>query len=86
MRYSQRYVCPREVVWLNGAPGSGKGTNMPFIMKSRGLSRTVTMSQLLDGSAEIKVGRDGAGRGGPGWGGARRGGAGLGGWVGGLGG
>jgi hypothetical protein len=22
----QRLVCPREVVWLNGAPGSGKGT------------------------------------------------------------
>lgn len=44
------------MVWLNGAPGSGKGTNMPFIMKSRGLSRAVTMSQLLDGSSAIKVG------------------------------
>ena len=52
-RLGERYISPREVVWLNGAPGSGKGTNMPFIMKSRGLSRSVGMSQLLD-SPEIK--------------------------------
>lgn len=108
----QRLMCPREVVWLNGAPGSGKGarrlvgapvdscswslpcmqpadgnmsqlarrlrchndcrpcqlppllcaptrlpagTNMPFIMKSRGLSRAIGMSQLLDTSPDIKV-------------------------------
>lgn len=121
----QRLVCPREVVWLNGAPGSGKGTvgagdawrcsgrqaapakslllavvpllnlrcrhedtagagsvhqrprpqptpasqpacaptpskqNMPFIMKSRGLSRAIGMSQLLDTSPDIKVGAGG---------------------------
>jgi hypothetical protein len=30
---------------------------MPFIMKSRGLSRAIGMSQLLDTSPEIKVGR-----------------------------
>ncbi|KAK2079296.1 hypothetical protein QBZ16_002987 [Prototheca wickerhamii] len=53
-RLRDSYVCPGEVVWLNGAPGSGKGTNMPFIMKSRGLSRSVGMSQLLDGTPEIK--------------------------------
>ncbi|EFN59083.1 hypothetical protein CHLNCDRAFT_137842 [Chlorella variabilis] len=53
-KYKERLVCPREVVWLNGAPGSGKGTNMPFIMKSRGLSRAIGMSQLLDTSPEIK--------------------------------
>ena len=52
-RLGDRFVSPREVVWLNGAPGSGKGTNMPFIMKSRGLSRSIGMSQLLD-SPEIK--------------------------------
>ena len=51
----QRLVCPREVVWLNGAPGSGKGSNLQFIMKSRGLSRAVGMSQLLDTSPDIKV-------------------------------
>lgn len=53
-KYKDRLLCPREVVWLNGAPGSGKGTNMPFIMKSRGLSRAIGMSQLLDTSNEIK--------------------------------
>lgn len=53
-RLGETLVCPREIVWLNGAPGSGKGTNMPFIMKSRGLSRTVGMSQLLDSSSEIR--------------------------------
>jgi adenylate kinase family enzyme len=53
-RLGETLVCPREIVWLNGAPGSGKGTNMPFIMKSRGLSRTVGMSQLLDSSTEIR--------------------------------
>lgn len=53
-KWRESYVCPREVVWLNGAPGSGKGTNMPFIMKSRGLSRSLGMSQLLDGTPEIK--------------------------------
>ncbi len=29
--------------------------NMPFIMKSRGLSRAIGMSQLLDTSKDIKV-------------------------------
>ena len=52
-KFGDKYVSPREIVWLNGAPGSGKGTNVPFIMKSRGLSRSVGMSQLLD-SPEIK--------------------------------
>ena len=52
-RFGPKYVSPREIVWLNGAPGSGKGTNVPFIMRSRGLSRSVGMSQLLD-SPEIK--------------------------------
>jgi len=52
-RFNNKYICPREVVWLNGAPGSGKGTNMPFIMKSRGLSRSIGMSELLS-SPEIK--------------------------------
>jgi adenylate kinase len=51
----QSYVCPREVVWLNGAPGAGKGTNVPFIMRSRGLSRALGMSQLLDSSPEIRT-------------------------------
>lgn len=51
----QTFVCPREVIWLNGAPGSGKGTNINWIMKSRGLSRAIGMSQLLDSSPEIRA-------------------------------
>lgn len=49
---------PDEVVWLNGAPGSGKGANTPFICESRGISRAITMSSLLDSSDEIKAIKD----------------------------
>lgn len=36
-----------------GAPGSGKGTNTVFILESRGLTRAVTMSSLLQSDARI---------------------------------
>jgi hypothetical protein len=39
----QPIQAPDEVVWLNGAPGSGKGANTPFICESRGISRAITM-------------------------------------------
>lgn len=39
----QPMQAPDEVVWLNGAPGSGKGANTPFICESRGISRAITM-------------------------------------------
>ena len=29
---------PKEIFWLNGAPGAGKGTNTEFIMQYRDLS------------------------------------------------
>ena len=29
---------PKEIFWLNGAPGAGKGTNTDFIMKYRDLT------------------------------------------------
>mmetsp|Transcript_14214 Transcript_14214/g.33636 ORF Transcript_14214/g.33636 Transcript_14214/m.33636 type:complete len:336 (-) Transcript_14214:176-1183(-) len=45
---------PREIVWLNGAPGSGKGANTDFILEIRGLKRAVTVSQLLDDHPESK--------------------------------
>ena len=49
IRAMQRVQSPAEIVWLNGAPGSGKGTNTPFILESRGLSRAVTMcAAVLD--------------------------------------
>ncbi len=39
---------PREFIWLGGAPGAGKGTNTPFIMKARDITATpVVVSGLL---------------------------------------
>ena len=39
---------PREVIWLNGAPGAGKGTQTKFIMEHRGLTtKPVVVSGLL---------------------------------------
>mmetsp|Transcript_35067 Transcript_35067/g.89715 ORF Transcript_35067/g.89715 Transcript_35067/m.89715 type:complete len:551 (-) Transcript_35067:374-2026(-) len=49
---------PREIVWLNGAPGAGKGVNTGFILDIRGLKRAVTMSELLDGYPEAKCLKD----------------------------
>lgn len=40
---------PREFIWLGGAPGAGKGTNTPFIMKARDITAPpVVVSSLLD--------------------------------------
>jgi len=40
---------PKEILWLGGAPGSGKGTNTPFIIRERGIaSDPIVMSTLLD--------------------------------------
>ncbi len=39
---------PNEIFWLNGAPGSGKGTNTRFIMKFRDLTaEPVVVSSML---------------------------------------
>ena len=39
---------PKEIMWLGGAPGAGKGTNTPLIMKLRGMTaEPVVMSSLL---------------------------------------
>eukprot|EP01135_Chromosphaera_perkinsii_P004424 Nk52_evm2s281 gene=Nk52_evmTU2s281 len=39
---------PKEIIWLNGAPGSGKGTNTPFIQKTLGIeSAPIVMSDLF---------------------------------------
>ena len=43
----KRMQAPRELVFLIGAPGSGKGTNTPYILRSRGLTRAVCVSSLL---------------------------------------
>lgn len=40
---------PKELILLGGAPGAGKGTNTPFIMKVRGLTcEPIVVSTLLD--------------------------------------
>lgn len=39
---------PKEIFWLNGAPGAGKGTNTRFIMRLRDLTEApITVSELL---------------------------------------
>ena len=43
----QSILTPRELIFLNGPPGSGKGANMPFIKRIRGLSQSVVVSGLL---------------------------------------
>ncbi|HUJ45194.1 MAG TPA: nucleoside monophosphate kinase [Opitutaceae bacterium] len=40
---------PKEIILLGGAPGAGKGTNTPFILKTRGLTcPPIVVSALLD--------------------------------------
>jgi len=40
---------PKEIMWLGGAPGAGKGTNTPFILRERGLTAPpIVMSSLLE--------------------------------------
>jgi adenylate kinase len=40
---------PKEITLLGGAPGAGKGTNTPFILKTRGLTcPPIVVSSLLD--------------------------------------
>ena len=51
-------VFPREIFWLNGAPGAGKGTQTNFIMECRGLKAgPVVISDLLQ-SPEAKKLKD----------------------------
>ena len=40
---------PKEIIWLCGAPGAGKGTNTPFITRERGMTANpIIMSDLLN--------------------------------------
>jgi len=46
---------PREIIWLGGAPGSGKGTNSKLISSLKGIkAETIVMSSLLE-SGEAKA-------------------------------
>lgn len=45
----ENMLYPKEIIWLMGAPGAGKGTNVPFIMDERGITaEAIEISQLLD--------------------------------------
>ncbi len=47
---------PKEIFWLNGAPGSGKGTNTKFIMSTRSITADpIVVSGLLKTPAAKKV-------------------------------
>jgi adenylate kinase len=47
---------PKEIFWLNGAPGAGKGTNTNFIMKYRDLTAPpLVVSDLLQSPAARKL-------------------------------
>jgi len=45
---------PREIIWLGGAPGAGKGTNTPFILRERGISVPPIVTSDLLTSPEMK--------------------------------
>eukprot|EP00850_Spirogloea_muscicola_P023273 SM000343S12829 [mRNA] locus=s343:91292:94665:- [translate_table: standard] len=48
-----RIHIPKEIVWLNGAPGAGKGANTPFILRTRGFqAKAIQISDLLQKSME----------------------------------
>jgi adenylate kinase family enzyme len=52
---------PREITWLAGAPGAGKGTNSSYVASARGYDApTIVMSSLLD-SPECKRIKDAGG-------------------------
>ncbi len=47
---------PREFIWLGGAPGAGKGTNTPFISKTRGITAPpVVVSSLLTSPQAVAI-------------------------------
>ena len=54
-------VFPRQLVWLNGAPGAGKGTNTRTIMQILAIERQpVVVSDLLSSPEFIKIKNSGA--------------------------
>ncbi|GJP55376.1 hypothetical protein CLOM_g14341 [Closterium sp. NIES-68] len=52
----ERLSPPKEIVWLNGAPGAGKGANTPFILRTRGFeARAIQVSDLLGGNEDVSA-------------------------------
>ena len=55
---ADKLVFPKEIFWLNGAPGAGKGTQTRFIMEVRSIkAEPVVISDLLQ-SPEMKKLKD----------------------------
>lgn len=51
---------PKEIIWLMGAPGSGKSFNAPWIRKARAISaKELVMSSLLTSPESEKIKREG---------------------------
>ena len=47
---------PKEIVWLNGAPGAGKGTHTRFIMELRDLTaQPIVVSDLLKSTEALNM-------------------------------
>ena len=47
---------PREFIWLGGAPGAGKGTNTPFIAKTRDITAPpIVISNLLRSPQAVAI-------------------------------
>ena len=47
---------PREFIWLGGAPGAGKGTNTPFIARTRDITAPpIVISALLDSPEAVAL-------------------------------
>ncbi len=45
----EKLIFPKEIMWLGGAPGAGKGTNTPFIKRVRDITADpIVMSDLLN--------------------------------------
>lgn len=56
-----KLVFPARIIWLNGAPGAGKGTNTRTIMRTTGIEpRPVVVSDLLSTPEFIKIKNSGA--------------------------
>ncbi len=45
---------PKEIIWFGGAPGSGKGTNTPFILRERGITAPPIVTSDLLTSPEMQ--------------------------------
>lgn len=53
-RRGMDFAAPREIVWLNGAPGSGKGVSAPHIQDVRGMTKSINISSLLAHAPEAQ--------------------------------